>query len=333
MHNISGENQNKKQKLGRGLGSLFGEKSPEIMNEKTGASVPLATEKKIAVQTNQAVAPATVNAIPPDARIWNVGIDKLIPSPYQPRQNFNKEELAELAQSIKENGILQPIVARKINNGAIEIIAGERRWRAAQIAGLHTVPVILKTLSNKETLELAIIENIQRSNLTPLEEAEAFERLIKEFSLTQQQVSERVGKDRATVANALRLLSLPIKVKNMLLDGKISAGHAKALLSLHDEKTMTELAQKIENQGWSVRELERQIKNKNNNNNTKKANELLEVSVMSNLIQNLSEDLQKALGTKVGIDYNEGKGKITINFYSNDELTQLIERIKTSCQK
>lgn len=308
MSELIPEGSLKKQRLGRGLGSLLGQVAEET-----------------AVVSNQNT---MATATPAEARIWQIGIDKLIPSQFQPRTQFQKEALEELAQSIKQNGILQPIVARKLKTGAFEIIAGERRWRAAQMAGMHEVPVLLKTLSNKETLELAIIENVQREDLNPMEEADAYNRLIVEFGLTQQMVSERVGKERATVANALRLLGLPGDVRDLVSEGRLSAGHAKVLLGLDEKNRISVLAKKASEQQLSVRALEKEVALiKNQNKNMAPV-----ASVMNRAIVNVAEDLQKILGTKVVIDYKDGKGKLSITFYSDEELNSIIEKVKTGCR-
>ena len=268
-------------------------------------------------------------AVPPEARIWQIAIDKLSPGEFQPRTEFEKEKLEELATSIKQNGILQPILARKVASGKYEIIAGERRWRAAQLAGLHSVPAVLKAMSNQEALEIAIIENIQREDLNPIEEAEGYRRLATEFSLTQQQVAEKVGKDRATVANAMRLLQLPELIRLMVTKSEISAGHAKVLLSLADTKKQIYWAEKAKANSLSVRELEKSVAGEIAVLKGDKLPHLLtEDSVSQQLITGLTDELQKNLGTKVGIDYKKGKGKIQIHFYSDEELTNLIDRLK-----
>lgn len=320
MSDLNNELSNKKQRLGRGLGSLLGAAQSEITKQRPEAEVQNKSQTTVAA------------VIPPESRIWNISIDKLVPSQFQPRTHFEKEKLEELATSIKQNGILQPIVARKLNNGSFEIIAGERRWRAAQMAGKHEVPVILKTLSNKETLELAIIENIQREDLNPIEEAEALQRLMSEFGLTQQQVSERVGKERTTITNTIRLLSLPRDVKEMIGKKELSHGHAKVLLGLSDEKAMLKLAKKAVTQNLSVRKLEQEVQNFKAS--SKEKGEISEdAKIMSRIISGLSDDLQKNLGTRVSIDYKNGKGKVLIQFYSDDELTAIVEKVKLGCKK
>jgi ParB family chromosome partitioning protein len=304
----------KKQRLGRGLGSLLG-------------SSPLESQKQAILEGPQGSSNPTLSngqaSIPLEARLWQVAIDKIIPSSFQPRKEFDKDKLKELSDSIRQNGILQPIVARKTNSGKFEIIAGERRWRAAQMAGLHEVPVILKTLSNKETLELAIIENIQREDLNAVEEAEAYQRLMNEFNLTQQQVAEKVGKERATVANSLRLLMLSSPVRQLLIEGKITAGHAKILVSMENPTTQLKTAQKIVESQMSVRALEKYLQKSDEA-------QIAEMPTQADkLAQSLAEQLQKALGTKVSIDYKNAKGKISIHFYSDDELTEIAEKLKT----
>lgn len=323
MSNLIHDSSNKKKPLGRGLGSLLGDKPTSGMQ---------------AGQAAQSAAPVTTQAsqmqIPPESRVWNIGIDKLRPSAYQPRNHFEKSKLEELAQSIKANGILQPIVARKLQNGSFEIIAGERRWRAAQMASLHDVPVILKNYTDRETLELAIIENIQREDLNPIEEAEGYQRLASEFSLTQQQVAEKVGKDRATVANALRLLALPPEIREMLVRSEITVGHSKVLLALPNTQDQIRWARKVRDENLSVRKLEKEVQQilvpdpKKN-----KPTELMSGNVTDKLVAGLSDELQKILGTKVSIDYAQSKGKISIHFYSDEELSDLIEKLREGCRK
>lgn len=329
---MSNLEKNQPRGLGRGLGSLFGDDASEkkvpraiIETKEEQASVAKAPEAKAA----EPVAEKEVvkeEKIPEESRIWMVDVAKLKTNNYQPRKYFDKEKIQELSLSIKEQGILQPIVARKSITGNYEIIAGERRWRAAQQAGLHEVPVILKEMDDQKSLELALIENIQRENLNPMEEAEAYEQLIREFNLTQSQVSEKVGKDRATVANSLRLLTLAPEVKNMLIQGEITAGHAKALLVIVDHEKQKEVAKKIASEKLTVRAAEKLVKGAAKNKEAKEMNE--DEKLSHELAQLMAEDLQKALGTKVKIDYNQGAGKLTIAFYSDAELNQITERIK-----
>jgi ParB family transcriptional regulator, chromosome partitioning protein len=317
MSNISNESQNKKQRLGRGLGSLLSEAGQGLTNNDSVENYRPKTSSTM------------MSSAELESKVWQVPIEKIVPSSLQPRTSFNKEKLEELSISIKQSGILQPIVARKMPNGAFEIIAGERRWRAAQMAGLYEVPVILKSLGNLETLELAIVENIQREDLSPLEEAEAYSRLSNEFDLTQQQISEKVGKDRATIANALRLLLLPKGAKEMLRLGQISSGHAKVLLGLSDENQIVALAKRAANQQLSVRKLEKEVLNlKKVAGLTVETKTTESSSKMELAIKGAQEELQRALGTKVSIEYKNGEGKISLSFYSDEELSNLIEKIK-----
>lgn len=323
MSDLYPESSNKKKGLGRGLGSLLGGAS---MHEGPAPSAQ-----------NQAPAPTQVIThqpeINPENRIWDVSIEKLSPGIYQPRRNFEKEKLQELAQSIKENGILQPITARRTASGKLEIVAGERRWRAAQLAGLKQVPVILRTFEDRQALELAIVENIQREDLDAIEEAESYSRLMTEFDLSQQQVAQKVGRERATVANAVRLLGLPTEVKEMISHKTLSVGHAKVLLSLTDPHLQSLFAKKVLSEKIPVRKLEKLVQSEMAGNSSVAAPKTEEPNVTQRLISGLSEELQKMLGTKVSIDYSDSKGKISIHFYSDDELTQIVDRLREGCQK
>lgn len=335
MSDLSIENKNKKKALGRGLGSLFGgpESNPILTkNKETPEIRPSSAAKQAAV-----VEIDTEHKAPPvpqgEGRVWQVSIEKIKAGAYQPRNSFEKESLEELAQSIRQNGILQPIIVRKTQDAGFEIVAGERRWRAAQLAGLHEVPIIIKNFNDKQALELAIVENIQREDLNPIEEALAYSRLVSEFNLSQQQVAERVGKDRATVANLLRVLSLPEPVRKMVETEEVTLGHAKVLLSLTSPEAQTRFAKKAAGEKWSVRKLEKMIASPDSVETAALNATTTEVDVTKRLISGLGEELQKSLGTKVVIEYNQGKGKIAINFYSDEELSNLVDRLKQGCQK
>lgn len=347
MSDISTESSNKKKGLGRGLGSLLGggsvTESPLAKATQAIANSQAPTQSKtnpaqVAQAPKTPTVPSQLNTqvappVDPESKVWKVAIDKLSSGQYQPRKQFEKEPLQELAQSIKENGILQPIVARRTVSGKLEIVAGERRWRAAQLAGLHEVPVLLRTFSDKEALELAIVENIQREDLNPIEEADGYSRLITEFKLSQQQVAEKVGKDRATVANAIRLLSLPNEVKEMIAENILSVGHAKVLLALPEPRKQIEYAKKVVNEKVPVRKLEKMVQAIVKGVEQDDYPEVSTKGVSERLVDGLSEDLQKALGTKVAIDYSNSKGKIVIHFYSDDELTNFVDRLKAGWQK
>lgn len=328
MSDIQTESSNKKKGLGRGLGSLLGGPGPSEAPGIKPAATPMNTQP-VTIQTPSPVSPPA----DPESKIWKVAIDKLSPGQFQPRRVFDKEALQELAHSIRENGILQPIVARRTQAGKLEIIAGERRWRAAQLAGQHEVPVILRTFNDKEALELAIVENIQRKDLNPIEEAEGYSRLIMEFKLSQQQVAEKVGKDRATVANAVRLLALPEEVKLMISDNSLSVGHAKVLLSLSEPKKQIEMAKRVLSEKLAVRKLEKMVQVLMKGHEAELPAENFDSNVTQRLIAGLGDELQKLLGTKVNIDYSNSKGKISIHFYSDDELTHLVERLKEGWQQ
>lgn len=315
---INKENLNKKR-LGRGLGSLLG-----------GAAVDHANNYQSQVNPTESPEKTKEDGYS-DNRVWSIAIDKLVPGVYQPRKSFEKESLSELANSIKENGIIQPITVRKRASGGYEILAGERRWRAAQAAGLHEVPAIIKSMGDREALQLALIENIQREDLNPIEEAESYQRLIEEFSLSQAEAAEKVGKERSSVANALRLLTLPNEIREMILQKQISVGHAKAILSLTDRARQVGLAKKTAEGGLSVRALEAEIKStqkKLKADSAIKNSGTLNVDLAGKLAEELADQLQKAMGTKVEITYKSGKGGVYIHFYSDDQLTQIYEKLK-----
>lgn len=324
---ITKENTNKKR-LGRGLGSLLGGmdsgSSPEVIPENEFS----VARKNILHATG--VGAEAVEPMAPESRVWNIAVDKIVPGVYQPRKNFNKEALNELANSIKENGILQPITVRKRKEGGFEIIAGERRWRAAQSAGLHEVPAIIKVMGDREVLQMALIENIQREDLDPVEEAESYQRLIEEFSLSQQEAAEKVGKERSSVANALRLLALPLEIRDMLSQKMITVGHAKAILSLADKNKQISFAKRVAESGISVRALENEIKTfQRAGGKAELPDARMNVDLAGKLAQELADQLQKSLGTKVEINYKAGgKGSVQIQFYSDDQLTQIYEKLK-----
>ena len=296
---INKENSNKKR-LGRGLGSLLGgsdmSPSPEIIAENE-----FNVERSSVASRPMGAGALAIEPMAPENRVWNIAVDKIVPGIYQPRKNFNKEALNELANSIKENGILQPITVRKRKEGGFEIIAGERRWRAAQSAGLHEVPAIIKIMGDREVLQMALIENIQREDLDPVEEAESYQRLIEEFSLSQQEAAEKVGKERSSVANALRLLALPLEIRDMLSAKMITVGHAKAILSLSDKNKQASFAKRVAESGISVRALENEIKSfqRTVGKTPESTDPRLNLNLAGKLAQELADQLQKGLGTKV----------------------------------
>lgn len=332
---INKESSNKKR-LGRGLGSLLGSADVQGVADYSSENKPAAQQGATQKQPNQGPAQGTkpqVTAQTPvdsENRVWHIAVDKMVPGIYQPRKNFDKQSLQELSDSIKQNGILQPIAVRKRQGGGYEIIAGERRWRAAQIAGLHEVPAIIKNVTDREALQLALIENVQREDLDPIEEAESYQRLAEEFNLSQQEVADKVGKERSTVANALRLIQLPKEIKEMITEKMISSGHAKVLLSISDKNQQVKLAKQVVEKGLSVRALEQTIKNLANLQSGRSSEEkgALDVDLSTKLAKELADQLQKTLGTKVEIHYKSGKGQVNIQFYSDDQLTQIYEKLK-----
>ena len=254
-------------------------------------------------------------------------ISQVEPNRNQPRKQFDKESLQELAGSIKQYGIIQPIIVAK-KEDYYEIIAGERRWRAAKMAGLKEVPVVIKEYSEKEIAEISLIENIQRENLNPIEEAKAYKSLIEEYDLTQEELSERISKSRTQITNTMRLLKLHDKVQKMLIDGSISAGHARALLGLEIQEEQLLTAQKIVAENLSVRQTEDLVRQINNPPKSKKASSKIKNSVF---YKDLERRMTEALGTKVKINQKEqGKGRIEISYFSEDELDRIFTIINSS---
>ncbi len=334
----------KKARLGRGLGSLLGGDMTADLGGRLGASSFSDTGAEGRAGGHGAlgasISPVDSRPTKPideQSQIWQVPIDRLEPNTQQPRHYFAPEALQELSASIKAKGILQPIVARRRDERTFEIIAGERRWRAAQMAGLHEVPVILKKVDEQDSLELAIIENIQRQDLNAIEEAEAYDRLQTTYKLTQQEIATKVGKERATVANSLRLLLLPLELKEMVKMAELSAGHAKAILALEDPKEQVRIGKKIATEKLSVRATEQLIQQVKraaiNFGSGNPEAPTPTADVAKRLAANIVADLQKLIGTKVTIEYADSKGKLSIHFYSDDELNQLNENIRKAWQK
>jgi len=249
-------------------------------------------------------------------------IEKIVPQKGQPRQTFDDERLQELAASIREHGLIEPIVVRRAPGSTerFEIIAGERRWRASQLAGLHDVLVVVKDVSPTQAFEIALIENLQREDLNPIEIAEALDRLIREHGHTQEQLATRLGKDRATIANSLRLLKLPARVRHMVIEGKLSEGHARALLGAPDPKTMETLADKVVRGGLSVRATEALVRSARQ---APKADEK-ENQPKSAAVRDLEARLMRRLGTRVEVRDNRGKGELAVSYGSLDELDRIL---------
>ena len=252
-----------------------------------------------------------------------VNINKVEPNHEQPRRHFEEDSLLELADSIKQFGVLQPLIVQK-RNDYYEIIAGETRWRAAKMAGIKEIPVIIKEYTKREAVEIALIENIQRENLNPIEEAMAFKRLLTEFSLKQDEVAERVSKSRTTVTNSMRLLKLDERVQQMIVDDMISTGHARTLLAIEDHEEQYNLANKIFDEKLSVRETEKLIKELKNPKKEKEK----KVIEHDFIYKDLEERMKTVMGTKVHVNpKTKGKGKIEIEYYSDEELERIFELI------
>ena len=251
-----------------------------------------------------------------------IDINDIKPNSNQPRKTFDEDKLNELAASIEEHGLIQPLVLRKAEKG-YEIVAGERRWRAARKIGIREIPCIVRELTDEENMLLAIIENMQREDLNPIEEAEGIRQMIETYGLTQEEVSKSVGKSRPYIANSLRLLRLPETVRKYVEDGSLSTGHAKAIAAVSDEKKQIELAEAAIRDGLSVRQLEKLAQQDKSGVKTRSR-----VKQKTADVKRVEEDLKNALGTKVTLNQKGKKGKIEIEFYSKDELERLIELLK-----
>ena len=302
----------KKSGLGKGLDSLI----PSAGAKKSN---PAKSEVKKEVVVEKVVKKEEVM----------LKITEVEPSREQPRKNFNEDALLELADSIKQFGIIQPLIVQK-QDDYYEIIAGERRWRAAKLAGLKEVPVIIKNYTEQERVEIALIENIQREDLNPIEEALAFRRLLTEFELKQDELAERVSKSRTAVTNSMRLLKLDERVQQMVVDEKISTGHARSLLAVEDKEQQYTLANKIFDEKLSVRETERLMKNfqkeKENKKSQKTENEFI--------YKGIEEKIKMILGTKVTVNHKKNnKGRIEIEYYSNEELERIMDLLESIHQE
>ncbi|MBQ1367867.1 MAG: ParB/RepB/Spo0J family partition protein [Firmicutes bacterium] len=296
--NTDNKKTGKKRGLGRGLNALI------------GADVEIASEENEKKAEN-----------PVQAAVVLLDIRKIDPDSAQPRKNFDDEALEELADSIKAHGILQPLIVQKKDEDRYQIIAGERRWRAAKKAGIMEIPALVKEYAPEEMLEISLIENIQRENLNPVEEAKAYRRLVEEYSLKQEEIAKRVGKNRTTITNSLRLLGLDDEVLSYLVSKDLSAGHAKALLSVRNKERQIALARKAVKEGMSVRKLEALVQEK------PKQIALVEpLNPAEEIVyKDITRTLQNALGTKVSIVRGPKKSKIEIEYYSEEELERLVE--------
>jgi ParB family transcriptional regulator, chromosome partitioning protein len=257
-------------------------------------------------------------------QLREIDIDRILPNAQQPRKTFDEESLEELANSIRQHGVVQPIVVRALEDGFFQLIAGERRWRASQRAGLTRVPAVIRQAGEHDTLEIALIENLQRQDLNPLEEAQAYEKLIVDFGLTQDEVARRVGKNRATVANMLRLLKLPAEVQQWVRDSKLSTGHAKALLSLSQPDAILDAAKRVIQGNLSVRHAEMLV-GRIAKGETRSDEPAADADVEDPNVKAAIRALEQVIGTKVAIHESQGKGRIEIHFYSFEEMNRLYE--------
>lgn len=297
--------QKSKSVLGKGLSALI----PRIPEHNVPSSVPVLRDGE---QTSSTL---------------EIEIARISPNPYQPRLDFDQRSLEELKQSIKQNGIIQPITVRRMIGGTYELISGERRVRASQEIGKKTIPAYIITVeTDAEMLELGLIENLQRENLNPIEVSLSFKRLIDECSLTQDQVAEKVGKERSTVTNFLRLLKLPEKIRQGVRENKISMGHARALLGVVDEKKQLKLFTKIIVDGWSVRKIEDEVKGKDSKRSSRSSSSKSSNMRGDSSFQQVETRLRHKLGTKVSVRKNSsGGGEIGIEYYNADDLERLID--------
>lgn len=276
-----------------------------------------------------------INKSAPSEEVLNktieIAINKIQPNRNQPRKTFNEDAMNELIESVKQYGIVEPLIVRKENNGFYDIIAGERRWRAAKAAGLKKVPVIIKDYNDQEVMEIALIENVQREDLNPIEEAEAYDSLINEFDLTQKEVAEKLSKSRSVITNALRLLKLDDRVRRMVVEEKLTSGHARTLLGIEDKEAQYKAAVKVFDENLSVRETEKLVKkiNEASQNNEKKSEKKKRTDNNDDIYRKYEEVLKENLGTKVIIkNKRNGKGKIEIEYYSNEDFEKITDLLK-----
>jgi ParB family chromosome partitioning protein len=305
-----------KPALGRGLGALLGGASPTAKTPLTAVVPTLSTAT---------VSPAP--AVDARDRVQRVPLERVRPCPFQPRKEFTAEALRELADSIREQGIIQPLLVRA-KADHFELIAGERRWRAAQLLALKEVPVILRQADDREVLELALIENLQRENLNPLEEAQGYSELVEKFHLRQEDVAVKVGKSRALVANALRLLKLPADVQAYVRDGRLSVGHAKVILGLPSAAHQSLAAERVIKGSLNVRQTEELVTLLLNTPAAGHAHKPAANAfppTRDAQVASLESKLRERLGTKVNLRYRQGKGAIDIRFFSDDELERILQ--------
>lgn len=317
---MQGLKKNQRMALGRGLSALVSSAAPVAATPPPVPSLPQVADN--IVESRSAIATTD-----PNSGVQYVDVSRISANPEQPRVDFPEQEISELSESIRALGILQPILVRPWQGG-YQIVAGERRFRASIRAGLSQVPVLIKELSDRDTFEVALVENVQRLNLNPLEEARGYQRLMDEFNLNAQEVAARVGKDRATVANLVRVLKLPQAVQDYLREGIITVGHAKAILTVKEPAAQTSLAQKVIDESLSVRALEAIVSREVVLEDPKKPR--LEKRIKTSQFPEIEERLRNALGTKVTIRRSKKGGAVELHFFSDSELDRLIDILSTS---
>lgn len=309
----------KRTGLGKGLGAIFGDEVMESAAEEQ--------EAKHQAKSKKAQEPEKKEEDSDIGKELMVKVTSIEPNREQPRKDFNEEAMGELAESMKVYGVLQPLLVQK-KGDYYEIIAGERRWRAAKLAGLKEVPVVIREYTKQQTMEIALIENVQREDLNAIEEAKAYQRLIQEFELKQEEIAARVGKSRVTLTNSMRLLKLDERVQEMLIQNQITGGHARALLTVEDGELQYKLAGKIIAENLSVREIEKIVKSLSKKKNPKEKN--VEDESLTLIFRDLEERMKSAMGTKVSINRKDkNKGRVEIEYYSESELERIVELIES----
>lgn len=330
----------KRSALGKGLGAFFGDDVVREADEKRSSShsedmdslhaekEDVNPEERITVLRNRRKNPGENKETEENvSRETSIKITQIEPNGEQPRKKFDEESLQELADSMKEYGILQPLLVKKTGD-MYQIIAGERRWRAAKLAGMKEVPVIIREYDRQQSVEIALIENVQRADLNPIEEAMAYHQLMQEFGMKQEEIASRVSKNRVTITNSIRLLKLPESIRNMLINEEISSGHARALLALEEPEQQEELAKRILEKGLSVRETEKIVKSMTKPVKEKKEEQ--EERDLSFIFRDLEERMKGIMGTKVMIHQKDkNKGRIEIEYYSASELERIVELIES----
>ena len=306
-----------KQALGKGLGALI---------KKPAAKKNAPAKKKKQAATTSRKRPKTKEADGPDSEVIEVAIKEVVTSPLQPRGNIPEGNLEELVESIRAHGIIQPLITRRVR-GKYELIAGERRWRASEKLGLSTVPVILRKASDREVLEMALVENLQRQDLNAIEEANGYVKLAKEFDMKQDEIAKRVGKSRATVANSMRLLDLQKEIQNFVADGLLSVGHAKAILGIKVKRDQRAIADQVMRQRLTVRATEKLVQKIQVGENSTRRNKPDHVSDPETdaMIRSLTSRLREHFTTHVSIAHSPKKGRIELEYYGNDDLGRLLE--------